>query len=310
MSQLVSIVIPTFNREALLRDAIQSVFAQTYAHWELLIVDDGSTDATRAYLETITDERVRSILLDHSGNRSLVRNAGIRAARGSYIGFLDSDDIWDPQKLALQIEDLAAHPECRWCYTGTVLVDEAGQEIHWVRDRRWPPHRGWILEPLVEGRAFAVTSTLLVERALLEAIGGFDPTLPPSEDIELGNRLAEASPASVVSMPLVTWRRHPGNRATASLEMLGYRVRILEGLLARTSSSRVRHLCRLQRIRVSLEFVSNFRRAGRYSEAWRALWRSFPYACWRPPWWIALLKTLLRPAIPRGLLSLWYNREA
>ena len=108
---LVSIILPTYNREVLLRRALESVLAQTYDLWELLVVDDGSTDGTRAYLQTLTDTRVRAILREHCGNAGAVRNAGCRTARGSYLAFLDSDDQWLPEKLALQIADLHAHPE-------------------------------------------------------------------------------------------------------------------------------------------------------------------------------------------------------
>jgi glycosyltransferase involved in cell wall biosynthesis len=305
---LVSIVIPTYNRAALLREAVQAVCAQTYSSWELLVVDDGSTDTTRAYLATLTDERIRAIWLDHSGNAALVRNVGIRAARGSHVAFLDSDDLWNREKLVLQMDQLEAHPECRWGYTGMALMDERGREIHRIDSRLRPTYGGWILEHMLEGRALVTTSTVIAQRELLESVGGFDETLLRSHDIDLWIRLAERSPAAVVSMPLVTWRRHPDNRRGPSLAMFGYRNRIYEGLEARTSSPRVRELCRRHRIRVSLEFVDRFRQAGQFEEAWRALRTAFPYAGWHPRWWTAMLKTWLRPMIPSALLSL-YSRS-
>jgi glycosyltransferase involved in cell wall biosynthesis len=91
---LVSVVIPTFNRERYLRDAVASVLAQTYDRWELVIVDDGSTDGTRGYLETLGDGRIRPILGPRGGNPAAPRNLGARTARGAYLAFLDSDDLW------------------------------------------------------------------------------------------------------------------------------------------------------------------------------------------------------------------------
>jgi glycosyltransferase involved in cell wall biosynthesis len=300
---LVSIIIPTYNREALLRETVETVLAQTYHDWELLVVDDGSTDGTRTYLAMLADRRVRPILLEHSGNPARARNAGLRAAGGSFIAFLDSDDLWHPEKLALQIADLDAHPECGWSYTGLALVDERGQEIPPVDRGRLPPQRGWILEALIKGRAVAATSAVLVRRPLLQAVGEFDESLPLCEEIDLFVRFAEASPATAVSGPLALCRRHPGNGPWPPLKILEGRNRIYDGLLARASSRRLRRLCRRSKLRFSLAHVGSLRRAGRYPEARRALSISFPYAGSHPAWWVACLKTWLRPWLRGGPAS-------
>jgi len=292
---LISVVIPTYNRAALLREAVQSVLAQTYDGWELVVVDDGSTDGTSAYLDGIADARVRHIVREHSGNAALTRNVGARTARGSYIAFLDSDDLWRPEKLALQMEDLDAHPECGWSYTGVALVDEGGRELNAAAGRPWVAHRGWILERVIDRPALVATSSVLVQRQLFETVGGFDESLLRCHDLDLWIRLAEASPATVVARPLAQWRQHPGNQRMGGLDVLGYRVRVYDGLLARSPSRRVRRLCRRQRIRVSLDFVRGLSGAGRHAEARRALAMAFPYAGGHPGWWMALLQTWLRP---------------
>src|SRR6266487_2699709 len=102
---LVSVIIPTFNREAYLREAIESVFAQTYSNWELIVADDGSTDGTRAYLASVTDRRTHVIELEHCGTPARLRNTALARAQGTYVAFLDSDDLWAPEKLELQIND-------------------------------------------------------------------------------------------------------------------------------------------------------------------------------------------------------------
>ena len=300
---LISIIVPTFNRVRYLREAVQSVRAQTYDRWELLIVDDGSTDGTGAYLETITDPRVRSLLRGHCGNGATARNTGIASASGSHLAFLDSDDFWDPEKLALQMAELDAHPACRWGYTGFQYVDQEGHPIGGMAGASGTAPSGWILEDVLERRAHIPPSATVVERQFLESVGGFDASLWPGEDLDLWMRLAEVSPAAVVSKPLVRMRRHPGNHCIGTLELLEGRNRTYERALARTSSPRVRRLCRREQVRVSLDIAATARRAGEYAEARRVLWTTFAQAGWHPRWYIAVLKTWLRPWLPRWLLS-------
>jgi len=300
---LVSIILPTYNREVLLRRALESVLAQTYDLWELLVVDDGSTDGTRAYLQTLTDTRVRPILREHCGNAGAVRNAGCRTARGSYLAFLDSDDQWLPEKLALQIADLHAHPECGWGYASFWYMDTQGRQTAQPRD--WQAYGGWILERVIDRRALIVTPAVIVERHVFETVAGFRESLPRCEDYDLWIRLAEASPATVVSIPLVNVRQHFDDRDWRWLDVLGYMQQIYDGLVTRTASSRIRLLCRVQQARLSLDIVGRMRGAGQYEDARRALRTSFRYAGWHPAWWTAVLKTWLRPVTPEPLRSLY-----
>lgn len=300
---LISIVIPTYNREAQLRDAVESVFAQTYPDWELLVIDDGSVDGTRTYLSSLRDARVRPLLHDHSGNPALLRNVAARSARGSYLAFLDSDDAWLPNKLALQVGDFLTHPDCGWSYTAYVHMDEQGRGDQWRGDRPWVPYRGWILENLITVQAIIAMPTVMVERRLFETIGGFDESMHVCEDYELSLRLAEASAVTLVPTPLAKKRQHLEERPGIQVGVLRYMNRAYAGVLTRTTSPRVRRLCRRQRMRFNLRVVGRFRGTGRYREARRALWLSFPYAGWHPGWWTALVKTLVRPMLPRVLLS-------
>ena len=300
---LISIVIPTYNREAQLRDAVESLLAQTYSQWELLVIDDGSADGTHAYLRGHADPRVRPILHEHCGNAGLLRNAAARAASGSYVAFLDSDDVWLPEKLALQVEGQLAHPDCGWSYTAYVHMDEHGGGTLWRSGRRWVPYTGWILENVISVQAMIAMSTIMVERRLFETIGGFDESMQVCEDYDLALRLAEASPVTVVPTPLMKKRQHFEERLGIQVGVLKYMNLAYSGLLARTTSSRVRQLCRRQRRQFSLRFVARFRGMGRYRDARRALWMVFRQTGWHPAWWIALLKTLVRPILPAVLLS-------
>lgn len=304
---LISIILPTYNREGYLREAVASVLAQTYDPWELLVVDDGSTDGTRAYLDTLVDPRVRCVLHDHCGNAALLRNVAARVVRGSYIAFLDSDDVWLPEKLAVQWEDLRAHPQCRWSYMGRVYIDEKGREPQWPGLRRWEPYAGWIVEQVIDTRALVAMSSVMVERGLFETMGGFDESVGRCEDYDLWIKFAEASPVTVVPTFPVQKRLHPEERSSPPLDVLSHMNRIYEGLLTRTTSPRVRRLCRRQRARVSTGIVAWCRALGSHADAWRALRVSLPHAWWYPGWWAAVLKTVLRPAIPGSLLSLYHG---
>ncbi|HXQ27949.1 MAG TPA: glycosyltransferase [Gemmatimonadales bacterium] len=299
MSILVSIVIPTYNRDPLLRATADSVFAQSYRDWELLVIDHGSTDGSRRYLETLGDPRVRSLFLEHSGTVARVRNVGLLAARGSCIAFLDSDDLWHRDKLALQVAALEEHPECGWSYTGLAVVDERGLEIPSAGGCPEPSQRGWILEALINGSAVAATSAVVVRRTLLDTVGWFDESLPICEEIDLFTRLAEASQVTVVPGALTLCRRHPGNGPWPRLEILACRNRVYDRLIAGASSRRLRRVCRRSKRQFSLAHLRSLRVAGLYGEARRVLAMSFPYAGWRPAWWIGCLKTWLRPWLRR-----------
>ena len=112
ISPAVSIIMPTFNRLEFLKPAIESVFAQTFEDWELIIADDGSSEPTRAYLRDLQAQpRVHVISMQHTGRPSVASNVAIRKARGEYVAFLDSDDFWPPTKLETQIASLRRHPE-------------------------------------------------------------------------------------------------------------------------------------------------------------------------------------------------------
>jgi glycosyltransferase involved in cell wall biosynthesis len=295
---LVSVVLPTYNREALLRESVESVFAQTYGHWELIVIDDGSTDGTRDYLGSLSDPRVRVILEEHSGNPPKVRNVGMAAARGGYIAFQDSDDLWVREKLAIQLEALRSHPECGWSYTDAEYIDERGQEIRIPGRPRWAPCSGWILEDLIELRAGIPLPSVVVERRVIEVVGGFNEALRRREDIDLWIRLAEHSQAIAVPARLMKARHHPGNAIGVLPEEQVWMDATFAGLLARTRSFRIRRLCWRRRALMSLYFVDRFRWAADYAVARHILRTSFSYAWWHPRWWIALFKTWLRPALP------------
>ena len=164
----VSVVLPTFNRRALLLEAAESVRAQTFTDWELVVADDGSTDGSAEAVEALGDPRIRVLRLPRVGRAAVARNAGVRAARGEWIAFLDSDDAWEPRKLAVQVDAMRA-AGVRWSYTDLVLVDDARRPVPF-RAGGFRPCSGHILRELLTSEAGATMSTLMVSRALLEEV--------------------------------------------------------------------------------------------------------------------------------------------
>jgi glycosyltransferase involved in cell wall biosynthesis len=287
---LVSVVIPTFNREAYLRDAIRSVSVQTYEAWELIVVDDGSTDGTRRYVEGLPDPRVRLIASEPTGNPGRACNLGLAAARGYYVAFLDSDDWWEPEKLALQVEALSTHPGCEWCYTGRRTVADGG-EVTLFDSRGLVPYDGWILERLALGDATIIRSTVMAERALLERVGGFDAAFEAAEDSDLWLRLATLSPIAVVPRILATRRAHAGSYSATTATFRGLN-EAFGRMIARTPSSHIRGLLRRKRHIWLLRLAEEERRARNYAAAGKALAAALPYGITSPGWWTAALKTL------------------
>src|SRR3954468_14887110 len=159
----VSIIVPTYNRRELLRDALDSVRRQTFTDWEAIVADDGSTDESAADVDALGDSRLPVLRLPHSCSAARVRNAGLGAARGEWIAFLDSDDIWLPNKLEHQLAELRSHdPPRRWSSTAVDFIDEHGQPVARRSGKATTGTSGWMLEQLLTHDAEATMSTLLV----------------------------------------------------------------------------------------------------------------------------------------------------
>lgn len=229
----VSIIIPTYNRKELLKEAIDSVLNQTYGHFELLIIDDGSEDGSAEIIATYTDPRITYIFQPHQGV-SRARNQGIKVAQGSYIAFLDSDDLWLPAKLERQVSLL----EQERCYP---LVH--CEEI-WIRKgRRVNPQKkhqkygGDVFEKALP-LCIISPSAALLRRELLEEVGLFDETLPVCEDYDLWLRVTARYPVAFISEPLIIKRGgHTDQLSQRYRGMDKFRIQALVKLLYSTPLS-------------------------------------------------------------------------
>jgi glycosyltransferase involved in cell wall biosynthesis len=202
---LVSVVIGTRNRRALLERTLRTVLWQTHADLEVLVVDDGSTDATAAWVGSHPDPRVALVRQGVSGGVARARNAGLERARGRYVAITDDDDLWAPSKIATQLEAIRELEGARWSCTSTVMVDTTLHAVQW---QPAPPsgdvERSMLEVNVVPGGA----SGVLAEHALVAEVGGFDPSFRHFADWDLWIRLAGASPVASVADPLLAYLRH------------------------------------------------------------------------------------------------------
>jgi glycosyltransferase involved in cell wall biosynthesis len=234
----VSIVLPTYNRHAYLREAVASVLQQTRDDWELFIVDDGSTDDTVRWALSLDDARITLIQRAHTANKSLMRNLGISAATAHFVAFLDSDDRWATDKLERQLAFHHANPRVRWSYTGRRFIDAEGVSIPSSRFRPWEPHSGWLLDKVVSHTANIALPSVMAERSLLCEVGGFDESFDAAEDYELWVRLAEHCECGVLADELLDVRKHREILTQLPEVALGF-ARIYRELAERTADRRL-----------------------------------------------------------------------
>lgn len=222
INPVVSIIIPTHNRSHLLVRALKSVFKQSYVNYEVIVVDDNSTDDTVKTIRKISDPRLQILLLEKPGGGSVARNSGIAVAKGKYIAFLDDDDEWFPDKIMRQLEVFQREKDIALVYTGAIHTLQKNNKIAKVVT---PEKRGNVYFDLLKENFIGTTSSIMVRRKALEQVGFFDPDLPACQDWDLCLRIAKYFPVDVVSDPLLRFYIH--------------KVRITHNLEARTRGKEI-----------------------------------------------------------------------
>jgi glycosyltransferase involved in cell wall biosynthesis len=212
----VSVVIPTRGRGRLLALTLRGVLRQRDVDFEVVVVDDGSTDDTADMVTRLEDRRIQLLRHDRSRGVSAARNTGIAAARGEWVAFCDDDDLWAPDKLALQLE-AAARAGRHWVYAGDVEVDDRLRVVAGAPPA--PPER--VVELLARHNAVpAGASNVVVRSGSLARCGPFDDQLANNEDWDMWLRLARLGPPASVPQPLVALRQHAGNASWNMARML------------------------------------------------------------------------------------------
>jgi glycosyltransferase involved in cell wall biosynthesis len=203
----VSVIVPTRNRQAFLSQTLRSVLWQQALTLEVIVVDDGSTDATLDTIHALADARIRVVCHDVSIGGAASRNHGVADASGRWLAFIDDDDLWAPDKLIQQVQEAEALRR-DWAYSGAVVIN-AATEITRVQ---YPMPATMTVKALRQYDAVpGGGSNVIVRRATLQQTGAFDTRLPILTDWELYIRLAEHGPPACVPQPLVARRLHPSN---------------------------------------------------------------------------------------------------
>ncbi len=264
----VSVVIPVYNRYELLKEAVATVMGQGYTNFELIVVDDGSTDMTSTMkLYYKNDPRFMYRKIEHNGMPGFVRNIGAAMARGRYLAFLDSDDLWTGGKLEKQMEYLDENPGIRLVHTRERWMRK-GREISQKSQNH--KHSGMIFEDALF-KCIIGPSTVLLEKQLFMETGGFREDLEVAEDYELWLRITDREQIGYIDSPLVTKRAGHGEQLSEKYGQIEiFRIRALlklvetkyfTGLHMKKAREELARKCRI--------YAAGCRKRGRYEEGSR-----------------------------------------
>jgi glycosyltransferase involved in cell wall biosynthesis len=297
----VTAVIPAHNGAAFIGHTIRSVLAQTCEDLEVVVADDGSTDDSTAIVEAFGPP-VRLIRVQN-GNTQATRNAAIAASDSEFIGLLDQDDAWWPEKIELQLARLDTNPELGLCYTDTRGVDEIGREL--------PEGHNPLQIPLDQTEALGLllrlnimaASTVLIRRSVLDRVGHFDPAFHLAGDWDLWLRISEEFPIAAVPKVLIDYCWHGGNLSQGRIALHLESIAVQEAALARIAAhprwsedARLRYYLPPARRKLAArcsELGLMYAREGRRAEALAWHRRALRLRPWTPRAWTRWTRALV-----------------
>jgi glycosyltransferase involved in cell wall biosynthesis len=201
---------PTFNRAGYIHETIESIRRQTYANWELIIVDDGSEDDTEQVVSRFNDERINFLRAGRIGINGKVKNIGLKQAKGDLFAFIDSDDLWSDTKLEKQVKALLDFEDAGFSFTGGFNFKKINEPIDFFYKVKEGVRYGNILVPIFKSEISTTTPSLMIRKHCLEVVGGFNETKPFS-DVNFFLRLASHFNAVILYEPLLFRRLHDNN---------------------------------------------------------------------------------------------------
>jgi len=223
--QKISVIIPVYNRPDFVKAAIQSVLDQTYLNVEIIVVNDGSTDDTPLALQSFGD-KIRTIHQDNKGV-SAARNTGINHSESKWIAFLDSDDIWLPEKLFLQMQFFENHPDAKICQTEEIWIKNGTQLYPKKKHKK---KSGMIFEHCLP-LCIVSPSAVMIHRDMFHLVGNFDESLPACEDYDLWLRISCKYPIYLLDQPLIIKRGGHDDQLSQAIRLDRFRIRALVKIL-------------------------------------------------------------------------------
>ena len=258
----VSVIIPTYNRARIIKEAVDSVLAQDFKDFELIVVDDGSTDNTSSVLAPYGDD-IRIHFQENKGV-SAARNRGIAEASGQFIAFLDSDDLWLPQKLTTQVEFFNQTPDALICQTEEVWIRN-GIRVNPKKRHKKPS--GMIFEPSL-ALCLVSPSAVMIRRELLDSAGGFDETLPVCEDYDLWLRISSRFPVYLIEIPLIIKRGGHDDQLSKGSGLDKFRIKAIEKIINTGILSDDQHQAAMKMLKNKCDiYAAGCRKRGREEEA-------------------------------------------
>lgn len=292
----VSAVVPCYNSSATVEAALESALCQSIADSEIVAVDDGSTDGTATILDRYArrhPDRVQVLGTEHSGPY-VARNLAARAARGVYLAFLDSDDFWEPEKLAKQVAVMEANPEVVLCHTGGTVVAADGAPIRVFLPQA--DYRGYCFPRLLVQNRLA-TSSVMLRRQLFLELGGFNDAFPARGDWELWTRVAQRGEFAAIDEALFRYRLHDMRMSRDTDRMRHYHFRIIDrhAVVYRGALPELERYIRESRFAAHMAYASEYVESKRLA---RARWDALQAIRCKPGSvraWKLLFKALLGP---------------
>lgn len=221
---LVSVVVPVYNAADHLRDTLDSIFNQTYKNLEVVAVDDGSSDDSVEILKSYGDRVV--VVQQANAGPAAARNLGVEKANGSWIAFLDADDLWQPDKIEKQIQGLGG---CSWSYTDSIFMGGVndGKRDSELNDKL----SGEVLDALICCN-FIGTSSVMIRRDVFLDIGGFDRSLRSIQDWDLWMRVAGEHPIAYLDEPMVRYRVHAASTSRSTRKTLPNHLKVIDKIFS------------------------------------------------------------------------------
>ena len=259
---LVSVIIPTYNRGWIVKEAIESVLAQDFTDFELIVVDDGSTDNTSEILKEFESD-IRVIRQTNRGV-SAARNRGILASVGRWIAFLDSDDLWLPEKLSRQVDFFTTHADAMICQTEEQWIRNGVRVNPRVRHHKFS---GLIFERSLE-LCLVSPSAVMIRKDLFDVVGLFDKSLPACEDYDLWLRVSCRFPVYLIDTPLIIKRGGHADQLSRAPGLDKYRIQSLHNIIESNLLSTSQRTAAAQMLKEKCRiFANGCRKRGRDDEA-------------------------------------------